>query len=143
MAGPAPVPPGALWVVAAAVLHRGRCLAVQRSATMAAPLAWELPGGKVEPGEAPEEALIREIREELHLEIAVGPYLGRGTEVRRGEPGPLVLDAYLAEISSGSLHLTEHRAHAWLGPEELAGLDWAAPDRPLLPELARRLAAGS
>ncbi|MEM9291255.1 MAG: NUDIX domain-containing protein [Acidobacteriota bacterium] len=77
-----------LRVVGAAVLQqrgdgagsapRPRCLAVQRSETMNPPLAWEFPGGKIEPGEDPRSALQRELREELALEVLVGSHLGRG-----------------------------------------------------------------
>ena len=98
---------------------------------MAAPLAWEFPGGKVGPGESPEEALRREIREELGVEIRVGSRLGRG----RGLTGDrvVVLDVYLARIVRGAVRPVEHRDWGWFDAEALVGLDWAAPDVPVLP----------
>ena len=104
---------------------------------MSLPGQWEFPGGKVEPGERPERALAREIREELELEIEVGECLGRG-EVRQGER-TLVLDVYTARAAPGTPRLREHAEVRWIGVDELHGLEWAAADVPVLPALAARL----
>ena len=95
---------------------------------------WEFPGGKVEPGEQPRAALEREIREELHLDVEIGSWLGRGTH----RDGHLVigLDVYLATITGGEICLTEHRRCGWFSAQQLGDLAWAPADRPVLPALA-------
>ncbi len=126
-------------VVGAAILRDGACLVTQRGPQAAEPLKWEFPGGKVEPDESPRAALVREIREELGLEIEVGPWLGRGEHAdarRRVE-----LDVYTARIVGGEVRLSEHRRCGWFrSGEQIDGLDWAPADRPVLPALKRLLA---
>ncbi len=115
-------------VVGAAIVLGSRCLAALRSANMALPLQWEFPGGKVAEGESPEDALVREIAEELGLEIRVGEWLAEGRD-DRGEPA-VVLQVYRAELVGGALHLDEHREIRWVDAEELDDLDWAVADLP-------------
>lgn len=127
-------------VVGAAILQGGTCLVAQRSVTMPLPLKWEFPGGKLEPGEDPRQALVREIREELGVEIEVGVWLGRGESVdgrRRIE-----LDVFEAALVAGEVRLAEHRRYGWFGADEIAGLDWAAADVPVLGALVQRLRSG-
>lgn len=95
------------------------------------PGKWEFPGGKVEPGETPEAALRREIQEELALEVEVGPLLGRGTV--EGPEVAIVLDVYGARVLRGELELREHARARWLHAGELAPLEWAAADIPIVP----------
>lgn len=129
-----------LHVVGAAIIDdRGRCLAAQRGTTLSSAGRWELPGGKVEAGEAPAAALAREIREELGIEIAVGELIGRGTA--EGTRHRVVLDVYAATAISGRMALREHAAVRWLAPEELESVDWADADRPVLPALRLLLEA--
>ena len=129
-------------VVAAAIVRAGRVLATRRTAPAALAGRWELPGGKVEPGESPAEALVREIAEELGCGVEVTGWLqgaapiGETHELRvatvrlvRGEPDP-----------------AEHDAVRWLGADELDpahpdAVDWLEPDRPFLAELAAVLRA--
>src|SRR6185369_5089789 len=122
-------------VVGAAIVRDGRCLAAQRGPGMRLPGKWEFPGGKVEDGEDPRAALVREVREELGLEIAVGELLGTGSDAGGDGGGRVVvrLDVYLATVSGGELRLLEHNAVRWLRLAELDAVDWAAADRPLLP----------
>ncbi len=124
-------------VVGAAILRGDTCLVAQRSRRMAEPLKWEFPGGKVEPGEGPHEALAREIREELNLVVEVGARLGRGVHVEAGRR--VELDVYIAAVVSGEIHLAEHRQVGWFRAAQIDGLDWAAADLPVLAALKRRL----
>ena len=126
-------------VVGAAILRRGRCLVTQRGPGGANAFEWELPGGKIETGESPRRALEREIAEELGLVIEVGEFLGRGVATAGGHR--IVLDIYLASILSGTLQMREHLRAEWLGPDEILTLEWSPADRPVLPELVRRLRA--
>jgi 8-oxo-dGTP diphosphatase len=126
-----------LHVVGAAILRSGACLLAQRGPQRAEPWKWEFPGGKVEDGESPRAALAREIREELDLEIAVGDLLGRGESSTGGRR--IVLDVYTAEIVAGEVRLIEHHRWGWFRAGDLAELDWAEADRPIVGELERRL----
>jgi 8-oxo-dGTP diphosphatase len=130
--------PDALHVVGAAIVSdQGRCLAAQRGPTMTSTGKWEFPGGKVEPRETRPAALMREIREELGLEIDVGPLLGRGQA--RGANRLVVLDVFLAYVRGGTLTLNEHQAVRWLAFDELESVDWADADRPVLPAVRQAL----
>lgn len=128
---------GTVMVVGAAILRDRRCLAVRRGPGMSLAGQWEFPGGKLEPGETPEQALRRELDEELGLAVRVGAWLGRGS-VRDGER-TVRLDVYLAEIESGEPILREHDAMRWLCAEELPDLGWAAADVPVVDVLVRHL----
>lgn len=126
-----------VFVVGAAIVDRGRCLVAQRGEAMSSPLAWEFPGGKVEEDEDPGTALVRELREELGVEIAVGERLGRGS-ARVGERR-IVLDVYLATLVRGTPRPTEHATVRWISADDVAELDWCLPDVPVLPALRRIL----
>ncbi|MBI4704917.1 MAG: (deoxy)nucleoside triphosphate pyrophosphohydrolase [Deltaproteobacteria bacterium] len=126
-------------VVGAAIVRRGRCLVAQRGAGGSAPLRWEFPGGKVEPGESPRQALRRELREELGVEIAVGRWLGSGWS--RSGARVVRLDVYAAALRHGDPAAREHRRLDWLGPDDLGGLDWAQADVPVVPRVVALLRA--
>ncbi|QNP65115.1 (deoxy)nucleoside triphosphate pyrophosphohydrolase [Streptomyces genisteinicus] len=120
-------------VVAGAVYDRGRLLAARRSAPEELAGRWELPGGKLEPGESPEQALVRELREELGVE----------TEPVERVPGewPLkpgyVLRVWTVRLLSGEPRpLEDHDALRWLGPHELDDVDWLDQDRPAVAAVA-------
>ncbi|MCP3957969.1 MAG: (deoxy)nucleoside triphosphate pyrophosphohydrolase [bacterium] len=124
-----------LEVVGAAIVRGDACLVTQRGPEAAREASmWEFPGGKVEPGEAPRAALEREIREELHLDVEAGSWLGHGTHV--DDQVVIELDVFLATITGGEIRLTEHYRYGWFTTEQLDGLDWAPADRPILPALA-------
>ena len=87
---------------------------------------WEFPGGKIEEGEAPQEALIREIKEELETEISVGELIDT---IEYDYPTfHLSMDCFWAEIISGDLVLTEHEAAKWLTKGELNSVEWLPAD---------------
>jgi 8-oxo-dGTP diphosphatase len=115
-------------VVGAAIVRGGRVLACRRTAPVQVAGRWELPGGKVERGEAPEAALVREVREELGCDIAVTTWLPVETPV--GER--YVLRVALAALVAGEPDPAEHDAVRWLAADELGDVDWLDPDRPFL-----------
>ena len=123
-------------VVAAIIRHDGRVLATQRGYGDYAG-GWEFPGGKIEPGEAPEAALIREICEELNAEIAVGDLL---QTIEWDYPTfHLTMHCYLCTLTSDNLNLNEHADSAWLTKETLATVQWLPADVVLLDAIAERL----
>ncbi|MER6348551.1 (deoxy)nucleoside triphosphate pyrophosphohydrolase [Streptomyces sp. NPDC001595] len=125
-------------VVGAALIDDGRLLAARRSAPPELAGRWELPGGKVEPGERPDGALVRELREEL----------GVDSETVERVPGewplrpPYVLHVWTARLRPGSAPpepLQDHDALRWLAPAEIWDVDWLEQDVPAVREVAGRL----
>jgi len=122
-------------VVAAVIFREGRVLCVQRpeNAREYVSLKWEFPGGKIESGENREQALKREIHEELDVEIGNLDYF---MTVEHTYPDfHLVMHAYTCSIAKGEPVLKEHIALKWLRVEELDQLDWAAADIPIVEKL--------
>ncbi len=94
---------------------------------------WEFPGGKMEPGEAPEEALVREIREELNAEIAVGDLI---ETVEWDYPAfHLTLHCYWCTLVSEELTLLEHESARWLRAGELSSVNWLPADESLVEKI--------
>ncbi|NYD57946.1 mutator protein MutT [Nocardioides marinisabuli] len=127
-------------VVGAAIVRGARVLAARRTTPPEAAGRWELPGGKVEPGERPADALEREIAEELGCEIEVTAWLGGTSEI----DDHLELRVAVARIVEGEPAPHEHDRLTWVGADGLdgpGGLDWMAADRPFLPELTHLLRA--
>ena len=123
-------------VVAALVRQGDRFLACQRPAHKARGLLWEFVGGKVEPGETPEQALIRECREELAVTVQPGPVF---MEVTHEYPDMTVrLTLFEARITEGEPQLLEHNAIAWITPGEIDGYDFCPADVEILAEIKRR-----
>ena len=115
----------------AAIVRDGRVLAARRTFPAEAVGRWEFPGGKVEPGETPETALVREITEELGCTVAVSGWLPG--EVAIGHRH--VLTVALCRLVSGEPDPTEHDEVRWLGPDDLGSVDWLEPDVPFLAHL--------
>ncbi len=131
-------PPRAVEVVGAAVVRHGRVLATRRTGPPEAAGLWEFPGGKVEPGERIEDAVVREVREELAVDVTVVRMLAGEQPVKDG----YTLRVALATMVGGEPVPHEHDALRWLGPEELDAVDWLAPDVPFLAELRELLLDG-
>ncbi|BCR04847.1 DNA mismatch repair protein MutT [Desulfuromonas versatilis] len=119
-----------LHVTCAIIEHDGHVLAAQRSAEMSLPLKWEFPGGKIDPGESPEECLRRELMEEMAIAVNVGKKLPASTH--QYPKFAVTLHPFLCSIESGEIVLHEHAAITWLPPEELHTLDWAEADLPII-----------
>ena len=123
-------------VVAAVLIHNNLVLACKRGYGEFKGW-WEFPGGKKGPGETPEDALVREIREELATEISVDRYV---TTVEWDYPTfHLSMRCYLCSVISGSLTLLEHEAAAWLDREHLRSVKWLPADYGILDEIDRVL----
>ena len=119
-----------IQVACAIIEHNGRVLAAQRSEFMSMPLKWEFPGGKIDDGENPEECLIRELTEELNINVAVEFLL---PPVNHDYTNfSVMLHPFICTIVSGKIILHEHKAIVWLSPQELPSLDWAAADIPVV-----------
>jgi 8-oxo-dGTP diphosphatase len=128
---------GLVGVVGAALLRDEppRVLASRRTDPPRLAGLWEFPGGKVEPGETDEQALVRELHEELGIEASVESRLGPDLPI--GETA--VLRVYVCRIVSGEPALVDHDEHRWLTADELDDVPWIDVDLPLLGELRRLL----
>ena len=119
-------------VVAAIIKHDGKIFATQRGYGTFKD-GWEFPGGKIEQGETPQEALRREICEELETDIEVGDLFDT---IEYDYPEfHLSMGCYLCTIRSGSLVLKEHEAAKWLTKEDLDSVDWLPADLTIIDKL--------
>jgi 8-oxo-dGTP diphosphatase len=126
-----------MQLVTAALLERdGKILLARRKAGKHMGNRWEFPGGKLLPGETPEQCLRRELQEELGIETRIGEYLGSA----RFAQGRVELEIllYRAEHLSGAFTLREHEALAWVEPRDLELYDLADSDRELVQRVVRR-----
>lgn len=119
-------------VVAAIILKDGKVFATRRGYGEWKGW-WEFPGGKIEAGETPQTALVREIREELDAEISVGGLLDT---VEWDYPDfHLTMNCYLCTLLSESMHLNEHEAAAWLTADTIRSVNWLPADVILLDKI--------
>lgn len=125
-------------VPCAVIEHNGKVLAGQRSAALSFPLQWEFPGGKLEKNETDEEGLVREIREELNVEIEILHKL----PVTSKDQGwrEIILVPFVCRLRTKNIKLTEHEQIMWLKSEELPSLDWTEADLDIIQNYYRYLA---
>ena len=124
-------------VVAAAIEKDGKFFCAQRPEGKSLGGFWEFPGGKLEEGESPEQALIREIKEELNSEIKIVSYINEASYDY--DFGTVVMKTYHAKLISGNLELLEHQNSTWLAPHELSTINWAPVDRPAVKTITTSL----
>lgn len=124
-------------VVAAAIEKDGKFFCAQRPEGKSLGGFWEFPGGKLEKGESPEQALIREIKEELNSEIQIISYINEASYDY--DFGTVVMKTYHAKLISGNLELLEHQNSTWLAPHELSTINWAPVNRPAVKTITTSL----
>lgn len=124
-----------IHVVGAVIIEEGRILCAQRGADKSLPLLWEFPGGKIEKGESPKEALQREIMEEMHCKINIGDQVEH--TVHEYNFGIVHLTTFECRLIKDRPVLTEHEEIKWLLPHELPTLDWAPADIPAIEKLSQ------
>ena len=125
-------------VVAGALISGSLLLVAQRARPPELAGLWELPGGKVAAGESDAAALSRELREELGVDVTVGPRVGADVALN----ATTTLRAYRVTQTGGVLHPNDHRALRWVGADELDALPWVPADREWVDELRSALRSG-
>lgn len=125
-----------LTVVAAIIESNGRLLVCQRRRDAPFPLKWEFPGGKVKPGEIAEEALARELQEELGVAAAIGAEVYRTRHRYPEMPAELELTFFSATLENTAIRNLAFERILWLEPSQLARLDFLAADQDLIEKFA-------
>ena len=120
-----------IYVTCAIIEKDTKVLCAQRSELMNLPSKWEFPGGKVEAGETHENCIVREIEEELGLDITIIDTL-LPSIFQYPNAKEICLLPFICRIESGTINLKEHKQVTWLSLSELKTLDWAAADVPIL-----------
>jgi len=122
-------------VTCAILEQHERVLVTQRSQKMSQPLQWEFPGGKLEESETAEDAVVREVKEELQLDILplrqLSPVRYQYSDVQ------IELIPFICSYEGGAIQLQEHRAYQWAELSELAKYNWCAADKPIVAEYLR------
>ncbi|WNS73716.1 (deoxy)nucleoside triphosphate pyrophosphohydrolase [Bacillus sp. DTU_2020_1000418_1_SI_GHA_SEK_038] len=122
-----------IFVVGAVIIDKGKILCAQRGSNKILPFKWEFPGGKIEEGELPQEALKREIKEEMQCQIEIEKQIAH--TVYEYDFGNAHLTTFNCKLIEGEPRLTEHLAIKWLESNELISLDWAPADIPTVEKL--------
>jgi 8-oxo-dGTP diphosphatase len=122
-------------VTCAIITDGERVLVTQRSESMPHPLKWEFPGGKLKTGETPENCIIREIREELGVEISVKQLLPSVKHAYAQNSVKLI--PFICRIESGTIRLSEHRSYRWVHRFDLEAMDWLDADLEVVALLSR------
>lgn len=123
-------------VVGAILVENGKILCAQRGEGKALAHMWEFPGGKIEDGETPQEALIRELKEELRVEVDVQSEKFETTSYQY-DFGLVNLTTFICMLKKGTPQLSEHSELKWLKPVELNVLKWAPADLPAVERLIK------
>ena len=122
-------------VACAIILHEGKILVAQRGEQMSLPLKWEFPGGKLKDGESAESCIVREILEELEIEIEVIERLN--DSMFHYETISVNLIPFICNYRAGEIRLIEHKEVKWLLSSDMLALDWAPADIPVLHEFMK------
>lgn len=122
-----------VFVVAGAIVKDGKVFAAQRGNKGKTAFKFEFPGGKIEPGETPEQALARELKEELSVDVKVYELIT--SIIDEYDDVILHIDTYRCELISGTPTLSEHIAMAWSNKEELGKLEFSSADKPTLSKI--------
>lgn len=128
-----------IHVVGAVVVRDGTILSARRSETMSLPGFWEFPGGKIEAGETPRQALAREMQEELLCEVEIGDHVE--TTAHEYDFGIVTLTTFYATLVAGEPQLTEHSELRWIRAHDLLSVDWAPADVPAVERIMLDFAA--
>jgi 8-oxo-dGTP diphosphatase len=127
--------PNTINVTCAIIVKDDKILVAQRSERMKLPLKWEFPGGKLEENESEKDCIIREIKEEINIDIEILKKLSNS--IYDYGTFKINLIPFLAEYVSGEIRLAEHKEHKLLEKEELLSLDWAEADLPIVEEFLK------
>ena len=122
-----------IHVVGAVVIEDGLVLVAQRGTDGSLPGMWEFPGGKIEPGESKQAALVREILEELACTVEVLDEVA--TTTHEYEFGLVTLTTFYCRLTAGTPQLSEHSTLRWLRPDELGTVEWAPADVPAVAKI--------
>ena len=121
--------------VGVVIIENNKILCAQRGLSKSLPLKWEFPGGKIEAGETPQEALSRETIEEMQCKVEIGDQVE--DTVYEYDFGIVHLTTFYCKLAEGKPVLTEHASIKWLAPDQLKSLVWAPADIPAIEKLSK------